>query len=497
METPPAKSASPRGNRSGSRLSRRRFAAGVALGAAGSAALGAGLIGARGGRVTAQDAATPIAAPGRFVEPSVRLSMNGLLDTTLSAAPDATDGPGRMTYDGELPGPTLRFRPGDTLKLRLQNDLGGDITNLHVHGLHVSPRDNGDNVFVHVMPGESFSYEYQIPDDHPAGLFWYHPHSHGDSMQQVAGGLAGAMIIEGGLDNLPGIQGLPERLMVLHGPFFGTTGIEYLVNGQVNPEVEIRPGETQRWRILNASANNFFNLQLTGHPFHRIAIDGNPLPAPLTIDLMLLGPGERADCLIQGGTAGSYELRSLAWGERGQAQPDFLVAMMTVAGEAETPAPLPTTLIPMAEPHIDLSSVPIDRQRIITFEEASDAPYFSIDGKAFDADRVDPTVNLGATEEWIIRSNNPDWHPFHIHVNDFQVMSINGEPQPAHYEDTTPVPGNGEVVIRTRFLDFTGKFVYHCHILGHEDAGMMGVVEVVEGANGATPIVFPAATPGT
>ncbi|MBA3643682.1 MAG: multicopper oxidase domain-containing protein, partial [Chloroflexia bacterium] len=166
--------------------------------------------------------------------------MNGLLDTTLSAAPDATDGPGRMTYDGELPGPTLRFRPGDTLKLRLQNDLGGDITNLHVHGLHVSPRDNGDNVFVHVMPGESFSYEYQIPDDHPAGLFWYHPHSHGDSMQQVAGGLAGAMIIEGGLDNLPGIQGLPERLMVLHGPFFGTTGIEYLVNGQVNPEVEIR-----------------------------------------------------------------------------------------------------------------------------------------------------------------------------------------------------------------------------------------------------------------
>ncbi len=469
-------------------LSRRRLvgAAAAGLGLAGASAIGLGVAGLAGGEAGAQGGSTAAAGkPGAFVEPPVLRARNGVLETTLEAQPDLTEEPGRMNYSGLVPGPTLRVRPGDRIRVRLVNNLGGDATNLHVHGLHVSPRENGDNVFLHVMNGESFDYEFAIPANHPSGLFWYHPHVHGDSMQQVDGGLAGAIVIEGGLDELPGVAGVPERLLVLQGPVIDprSNTYQHVVNRHVNPTIAIRPGQTQRWRILNASANSFYNLQLAGHQLHRLGIDGNPLPAMATLDAMLLGPGERSDVLVRGGAPGSYALTSLAWGERGQAQPEFVVATIVSDGPAQKPAPLPTTLFPI----VDLSDAAIDRRREVTFQENGQAPYFAIDGKAFDEDRVDQTVELGATEEWVVRNASPEWHPFHIHVNDFQVMSVDGVPQPPHYEDTVPVPPDGEVVIRTRFLDFAGRFVYHCHILGHEDAGMMGVVEVVEGGAGATP----------
>jgi len=267
----------------------------------------------------------------------------------------------------------------------------------------------------------------------------------------------------------------------LQGPFLGPDHqAQYLVNGQVNPEIPIRPGETQRWRILNASANGFFNLQLVRHTMLMIATDGNPTPVAETLETLLLAPAERAEVLVQGGAAGIYELRSIPWAEDipSQAQPEFLVATLVSGGEAETPMTLPTTLIDRE----DLSTVTVDRERTIVFQENSAPPVFAIDGKSFEMDRVDQTVNLGAVEEWTLRNTSPEWHPFHIHVNDFQVMSRNGQPEPRTYEDTSLIPPNGELIIRTRFTDFDGKFVYHCHILGHEDAGMMGVVEVVDPA---------------
>lgn len=242
--------------------------------------------------------------------------------------------------------------------------------------------------------------------------------------------------------------------------------------------IEIQPGETQRWRLLNVSANAFFNLRLTGHAMHRIAIDGSPLPEAQTLDVQLLGPGERAEVLIQGAAAGIYELQSVAWSPDipSQATDQFLVATVVSAGEAVTPAALPTTLIPFQ----GLGNDEIAAHREITFHENVTGPAFAIDNLAFVEDRVDQVVKLGTTEEWTIRNTSPEWHPFHIHVNDFQVMSRNEAPESPHYEDTTLLPPNGEVVIRTRFADYTGRFVYHCHILVHEDAGMMAVVEVVE-----------------
>ncbi len=272
------------------------------------------------------------------------------------------------------------------------NDLT-EMTNFHTHGFHVSPGGHSDNIFVMIPPVESFQYEYQIPTNHSPGLYWYHRHPHGISDDHVAGGLAGVIVNEGELDQLPGIVGLTERLVIIQATQFGPDGAVvaagdqsattqlHLINGQLQPVIRMRPGETQRWRIANISAGNFYNLALAGHPLHQIM--GSP-------------------------------------------------------------------------------------------------SQFLIDGQMFDPDRIDQTVQLNALEEWVIHNTSEDWHPFHIHVNDFQVVAVNGEPIVSHsFDDTYLVPPYGSITMRTRFLDLKGTFVYHCHILFHEDHGMMGVVAVV------------------
>src|SRR5829696_3729641 len=477
------------------RLSRRRML--------GSAVATAGLAALSQGARTVRSAPTRQTSPGSgvvgatLVEPPVLRSADGHLDVALEAQFGPAMIGGRAittyTYNGHAPGPTLRLQPGDSLGVTLTNQMD-QPTNLHTHGLHVSPAGNSDNVFVHVMPGETFAYEYAIPRDQTSGLYipglyWYHPHMHGDSTDQVEGGMAGAVIVEGALDSLPGIRDLPERLLVLQATQFDAEGmvitspeideIAIFVNGQQQPTLAIAPGETQRWRILNASSFMFVNLALDGHQLHQIASDANPLREVWSRDQILLSAGERIDVLIQGGPEGVYALHSLPWGAdlEFQAQPDFPIATLVSTAPDVTAEPLPTTLIPFE----DLRQATIDRRRELTFSEELSPFRVLIDGREFDEDRVDQTVKLGATEEWRLRNTSEDWHPFHIHVNDFQVIEVNGEPIAAHsWEDTTPIPAFGEIVIRTCFLDFPGKFVYHCHILDHEDRGMMGVVEVVE-----------------
>jgi FtsP/CotA-like multicopper oxidase with cupredoxin domain len=477
------------------RATTRRHLLGSVAGLGGSTLLTAG-----GRRVVSaqQQPATPVSAEvgATLVEPPVLRSADGRLDVTLKAqfGPAVMGGRAVTTYtfNGHAPGPTMRLHPGDSLGVTLTNQMD-QPTNLHTHGLHVSPAGNSDNVFVHVMPGETFNYEFAIPHDgvsglYIPGLYWYHPHMHGYSSDQVSGGMAGALIIEGALDALPEIRDVPERLLVIQATQFDADGvmisfpkmdvIAIFVNGQSHPAIEIAPGETQRWRIINASAFTFLNLALDGHQLHQIASDANPLREVRSRDQILMAPGERIEVLVQGGPEGVYALQSLAWGAdlEFQAQPALPIASLISSGPVNLPEPLPTTLIEFE----DLRQTTIDKRRELIFSEEMKPFEVLIDGHTFDEDRIDQSVELGATEEWLLRNTSPDWHPFHIHVNDFQVTEINGEPVDAYsWEDTTPLPAFGEVVIRTRFLDFPGKFVYHCHLLDHEDQGMMGVVEVI------------------
>ncbi len=453
------------------------------LAVSGAAVAGVAAVGVQASSVglpaLVQGIATPQGADDDgFVEPQVLASKDGVLNVTLQAMDVENKSTSLLGFNSSIPGPTLRFKPGDTVKVAFVNAIS-EMTNLHVHGLHVSPRDNSDNVFVHVQPGQTFGYEYQIPEDHPGGTYWYHPHPHGTSANQVGSGLAGAIIIDGELDEVEGVAGLKDRMLVMQGPFRGDGGqVEMLVNGVANPTLTIAPGETQRWRLVNASANEFLNVQLVGHPLHVIARDGNPLTEVRTVQNEMIGPGERAEVLIQGGDAGIYELRSLAFAPDipAQAQPEMLLATVISGGDAQEPQDLPTKLVELE----DFGGDEVAERRTIAFQMPDTPPSFAIDGKAFVEDRIDTIVKLGTTEEWTIRNESGQWHPFHIHVNDFQVMSINGEPQPVNRHDTTPLPPRGEIVIRQRFLDFTGRFVYHCHVLVHEDNGMMAVIEVVE-----------------
>ena len=497
-----------------------KLAAGAGVATMGFAGRGLILPGVDFGRAAASEA---------LVEPEVRTSKDGLLETTLTCRVQSVPLAGgtaiMSVYEGSSPGPTLRVRPGDTLRVNLVNALDdlppglpdtspflcapmsmGGVemeamcdTNLHVHGMHVSPEGNGDNVFLTVKAGESFQYEYQIPENHAAGLYWYHPHLHGRTTNQVFGGMAGALVVEGDIDALPGIAGVPERLLVLQGTKLYADGSvinildtppggpsqesKYmrLVNGQLDPTMTMRPGETQRWRILNASVNVFFRLQLDGHQLHQVAKDGNTLNETWTRDEMVLSPGERAEVLIQAGPAGTYALRTLSMATGFNTQVEANLATLVVDGEAVTPQPLPTTLLPVE----DLSTVEVDQRRQITFQFGPPInppqSIFWIDHEIFNGDRDDQTVQLNTTEEWVIRNATPNWHPFHIHVNDYQVVAVNGQPVPArYYEDTTAVPPFGEITMRTRFLDFPGRWVYHCHILLHEDKGMMGTVRALE-----------------
>ena len=438
-------------------------------------------------------------AADAFFEPAVRASRDGRLATLLEARLGPVEVAGRTVqstvYEGTFPGPTLRIRPGDRLQVTLVNALDAP-TNLHTHGFHVSPSGSSDNVLLQIDPGGRFVYDYAIPADHPPGFYWYHPHFHGVSAEQVFGGMAGAVIIEGALDRLPGVAGLRERLLVLQATKHEADGavtppsnhrfqqqFQRLVNGRLDQEIPTRPGETQRWRILNASTNVFFRLRLDGHLLHHIAEDGNTLGERWSREEILLGPAERCEVLVQAGAPGSYSLRSLPFDGGFGVQPETVLATMTVAGAAQAPQPLPTRLLPF----LDLRSVPIDHRRTVTLQSlpldrnAPEIPMatFMINSRQFAADRVDQTMRLNTTEEWVVRNASDNWHPFHIHVNPFQVVAVNGRAvAPRSYQDTVPVPPLGEVVLRTQFLDFTGRFVFHCHILQHEDGGMMSVVEV-------------------
>jgi len=231
------------------------------------------------------------------------------------------------------------------------------------------------------------------------------------------------------------------------------------------------------WRLANISADIWYRVNFDGGPMHVIAEDANPVGEVWSADKLLLPPGKRFDVLVRGPEAGSYAVKTLPYstGHEGDTYPERTLAVVESAGDPIEPSMLPTSLGPMP----NLADDPIAHHRKFVFSESANGDQFFINGKQFNHHRVDVHAELGTTEEWTIRNVSGEQHPFHLHIDDFQVISINGKPYEARsLQDTQVLPVHGEVVIRPRFTQFTGKFVYHCHILGHEDNGMMGVIDV-------------------
>jgi FtsP/CotA-like multicopper oxidase with cupredoxin domain len=452
-----------------------------------------------------------------LIEPEVRRAANGELRTTLRAAYTYKDMGGYRlslrSYDANIPGPTLRLRPADVLRIRLVNDLPPNpdpvpldmalphhfnTTNFHSHGLHVSPGGISDNIFRSMEPGQSYDIEIAIPADHPKGTYWYHPHHHGSADIQMTSGMAGALIVEGDFDDVPEIAAASERLLILNEVLFDYRGeIEVYdtvwpeavprflsVNGQRDPIIRMRPGEVQRWRIVHAGHEDNLRLALEGHGLQVIAYDGIPRPKIERADTLLMAPGQRADVLVQAGAAGSYALRAVA-NDQGYPSPTGPLARLVVEGEPLAMR-LPAALGKAPLATIGDAEITNTRRLTLSVEQPESPPSanyqeftYLICGRHFDPNRVDQRIPLGAVEEWTVVNEHADEHIFHIHTNPFQMVAVNGEKLAERdWRDTVVVPRKGSVTFRSRFLDFTGRFVLHCHMMNHEELGMMQVVEV-------------------
>jgi len=257
------------------------------------------------------------------------------------------------------------------------------------------------------------------------------------------------------------------------------------INGQREPIIRMRPGEVHRWRIIQAAHENNLRLALEGHRLHAIAYAGLSLATIDTTDQAEIAPGQRVDVLVRAGDPGTYLLAAIP-NDQGYPSPTEPLARLVVAGEPVTmqlPAALPPPLAGIGDGELTgtrrltLSALEPEHPPTANYQEFS----FFIDDKRFANDRVDQRVELNAVEEWTIVNDHHDDHVFHIHTNPFQLTRVNDEALAAPvWRDTMIVPRNGSDTFRIRFLDFTGKLVLHCHMLNHEELGMMQVVEIVD-----------------
>jgi FtsP/CotA-like multicopper oxidase with cupredoxin domain/peroxiredoxin len=517
------------------------------------------------------------ATKAEFVEPDVVNSNNGELKVTLIGAYAhnriGADPVYLRAFNGKLVGPILRVKPGDRIRLTLKNDMPGErwlpnmmnhlnsfnTMNLHYHGLHVSPNGISDNVLIQVGPKETQEYEINIPANHTPGTYWYHPHRHGSTAGNVASGMSGALIIEGGLDDIPEIKAARERTMVLNqipyiykntlpnaGPTPPATvtfdlnegvveekyadycfgpgdwaplGRYTTVNGVVLPVIRMRPGEIERWRIVDSGQREMIVLRMLANPavsagaspqinFHEIAADGLALGKMVETPTIELWPGYRSDVLIQAPpTAGEYllidDITPATQTMSGQLKPTNYIARVIVEGPPH-PMKLPTDqqMAGLRLPSIKDGEITGKQEATYGILLAGNDVVFTIDKKSFEMETA-RTLKLNDVDEWTLRSINDVGlvtHPFHIHVNPFEVTSImapatdnegnvimeDGKPKVVEtlkngpvWRDTVKIPGGGSVTMRTRYTDFIGTFVQHCHILDHEDQGMMQLIDIV------------------
>ena len=414
--------------------------------------------------------------------------------------------------------------PGDCAAMA----MGPATTNLHFHGLNFPPTCHQDDVLnVLVQPQASFDYIVQIPADEPPGLYWYHPHPHGFSEAQVLGGAAGAIIIEGIESLVPEVASLPQRVWVLRDqqrpvPWGGSPG-EPVLDLSVNfvpvtypaytpPVVQSAPSAREFWRVLNASADEILDIQYliggAAQPLEIIAIDGVPVGhgtgtlQALTDTHFLLPAGARVELIVTtppAGAEGQLLTRQVDAGA-GLPYPARPLALISPTGTAQAATALRRRLkaaLPRRLRFASLAATSPDARRRLFFSQGEVSPghfayFITLDGqtpKIFDMSAPpDLVLHQGTVEEWTVENRSREDHLFHIHQLHFQVLAVNGAAvsDPA-LRDTVDVPrwsGAGpypSVTLRMDFRDpgIVGTFVYHCHLLAHEDAGMMAALQLL------------------
>jgi FtsP/CotA-like multicopper oxidase with cupredoxin domain len=398
------------------------------------------------------------------------------------------------TYDGLLPGPLIRAKVGDRVIVHFSNSLP-EPTTIHWHGLRIPAAMDGMPSVSQppIAPGGTFDYDFVVPD---ASTFWYHPHV--DAAAQVGYGLYGPLVV----DDPAEPQGLgDEVVMVLSdiavaddgsqqsptaagdiATLFGREGNVLLVNGQVRPTLKARPGLRQRWRLINAAKTRYFQLSMAGHSFVRIGGDGGLMSHPVTVAEPVLAPAERADLLVvPTGDPGSDVVVQWIPFDRGYGSLYEPVQDLFVVHLEGTPAPTPPL------PDISRAIVPIltAGATAVTVEFTQDvvSPLeLGINGVAY-PNAAPFMADVGETQVWTLSNPTiPFAHPFHMHGFFFQVLTNDGETplDPLEWKDTVNVPVYGTVKVVVRYDDRPGMWMFHCHILDHAEAGMMGSLMVME-----------------
>lgn len=419
-------------------------------------------------------------------------------------------------YNGAYLGPTIILQKGQQVTINVTNQLG-DTTTTHWHGLHVAPMNDG-SPHNPIMAGEVWSPSFPVMDN--AATFWYHPHLHGKTLAQVVKGAAGLLIVrdpEEGALNLPRSYGVDDVPLVFQWKTFDSskqivendeTDNEVLVNGAVNGLLEL-PAQVVRLRLLNGSSHRYFDFGFSdNHSFQQIASDAGLLDAPVSMTRLILGPGERAEILVDlNGMQGStLKLRQfgtqLPTGYPGGAMmmggmmgpkddTDFdLLTIQVVAQTANPVITIPaalTTNVAWPQAGASMRNFSLSAQPMMSMTN------FFINGVKFDMETVNFSTEQGKTEIWNITNQTMMAHPFHVHGNSFYVLSVNGSTAPANLRGRKDVvtipPMNGSAKIILRFEDFGDPempYMYHCHILSHEDTGMMGQFIVNPGSSEAT-----------
>jgi FtsP/CotA-like multicopper oxidase with cupredoxin domain len=388
------------------------------------------------------------------------------------------------TYNGSVPGPMIRAKVGDRVIVHFKNSLPAETT-IHWHGIRVpNEMDGAPGVTQQpIAPGGEFVYDFVLKD---AGTYWYHPHT--DSSTQVGRGLYGAFIVDD--PNDPKAFG-DDLVMMLSdigldedgqlvpadsggnfGDLFGREGSVLLVNGKVLPTLKVREGKQQRWRIINASRARYYNLRLRNHRFMRLGGDNGLAARSEDVYNLIVTPGERADAVFTpADPPGTRNVLRWVPTERGYGSTynrssEPMLNIETVADAPVIPEPIPTELRTI-EP-IDITNAK-HRTLDLTIAIASTVemgvngvPYWQ--AKPFD-------ISLGDTEVWRIVNNTDFSHPFHLHGYFFQVLDENRVPE---WKDTVNVPTKSELSLAVRFDERPGAWMFHCHILDHAEAGMMG-----------------------
>ena len=429
--------------------------------------------------------------------------------------------PGKQTptvgVNGPYLGPTVRLRRGEDVDLTVRNDID-EMTTMHWHGAHVPARMDG-TPHQKIQPGETWTASFEV--DQQAASLWYHPHPHGTTGLHSYRGISGFLLIDDdnsdaldlpktyGVDDIPLV--IQDRLFDDDGAFrfAATEGAVYgdtmLINGTWSPFLEVESRRI-RFRLLNGSNARIYNIGFDDNRvFHQIATDGGFLETPLQTQRVSLAPGERAEILVDFSDGAEVVLKSYP-------QPGFLAFMEAIGGYL---SPIGTgnlellKIVPKAAKRAShalperLNTIsriaasqaaktrpmrlggPIQEGQVARFGQGGPVGP-PINGKIMDMERIDEVVRLGDIEIWEVDNIGGQAHPFHVHLVQFQILDRNGQPPTGAelgWKDTVWVPAGDVVRIIMpfeRYADPEVPYMYHCHIMEHEDAGMMGQFLVVE-----------------